>query len=193
LKVQETRPRSDETKERITQAARKLFSEMGYERTTIRAVASAANIDPSKVMRYFGSKDGLFADVSSFDLRLPDLSKLPRAEVGERLARHVLARWQGSDGEDLVILIRAAASNEEARTRMREVFRAQVLPAVAGITKDEGEAALKAELIGSQVLGLAFCRFVLDLPILGGEDREPIAKHIGAVIQMHLFGEEKGR
>ena len=45
--------------------------------TTGRAsasVAAAARIDPSMVMRYYGSKQGLFAAAAHVDLLLPDLS-----------------------------------------------------------------------------------------------------------------------
>ena len=38
-----------------------MFAELGYDRTTIRAVAAAAGVDAGLVMHYFGSKDLLFA------------------------------------------------------------------------------------------------------------------------------------
>ncbi|ONK11364.1 TetR family transcriptional regulator [Streptomyces sp. MP131-18] len=49
------------TEERILAAARELFAQHGFERTTIRAVASAAAVDPALVMQYYGSKSKLFA------------------------------------------------------------------------------------------------------------------------------------
>ncbi|MER6144877.1 TetR family transcriptional regulator [Streptomyces sparsogenes] len=49
------------TERRILAAARELFAERGFERTTIRAVASAAEVDPALVMQYFGSKQQLFS------------------------------------------------------------------------------------------------------------------------------------
>jgi AcrR family transcriptional regulator len=184
----EGRSRSDETRERIAQAAHTLFAEDGYERTTIRSVASKAKIDPALVMRYYGSKEGLFAAVSTFDLQLPDLSTVPREEIGERIVRHFLARWQRSGDEGLILLLRTAASNENACAKMREIFKGQVLPLVAGLVEDEREASLRAELLGSQILGLAFCRFVLKLPNLSDEDTAPIVENAGAAIQMYLTG-----
>jgi AcrR family transcriptional regulator len=74
--------RSQSTRDDILLAARRLFGERGYERTTIRAIAEAGDIHSSIVMRYYGSKEGLFAAASSFDLQLPDLSKIPRQDVG---------------------------------------------------------------------------------------------------------------
>jgi hypothetical protein len=63
----------------------------GYERTTIRQVATDANIDPSMVMRYYGSKDGLFAAAVD-DLELPDLSAVPTDEVAGSCAQACSAR-----------------------------------------------------------------------------------------------------
>src|ERR1700759_5068384 len=53
-------PRSEATRRTILDAARHAFAARGYEQTTIRAVAGEAGIDASMVMRYFGSKPGLF-------------------------------------------------------------------------------------------------------------------------------------
>jgi AcrR family transcriptional regulator len=53
--------RSRAARDAILTAARRRFTEEGYERTTIRTVAADAGIDPSMVMRYYGSKDGLFS------------------------------------------------------------------------------------------------------------------------------------
>ena len=53
--------RRKRTEAAILDAARALFAETGFERATIRAVASRAGVDPALVMQYFGSKEGLFA------------------------------------------------------------------------------------------------------------------------------------
>ena len=50
-----------QTEARILAAAREMFAELGYDRTTIRAVATAAGVDAGLVMHYFGTKDELFA------------------------------------------------------------------------------------------------------------------------------------
>src|SRR4051812_196739 len=149
---------SHHTKARILDAARALFSTEGYERTTIRAVAAAADIDGSMVMRYFGNKEGLFAASASFDLDLPDLAALPRRERGRALAQHYLRLWPpAASGGGLAILLRTAATNETAAQRVREIFLSQVFPAIAAVVSDA--PALRAGLISSQLLGLSYCRF----------------------------------
>ncbi len=51
------------TEARILDAAAGVFVADGYERTTIRAVASAAGVDAGLVMHYFGSKQELYRRV----------------------------------------------------------------------------------------------------------------------------------
>ncbi|MDT4999513.1 MAG: hypothetical protein QOK12_1618, partial [Mycobacterium sp.] len=38
------------------------FGQNGFERTTIRSVASAAGVDPALVMHYFANKDTLVGE-----------------------------------------------------------------------------------------------------------------------------------
>jgi AcrR family transcriptional regulator len=182
---QRTRHRKgDETKGRILEAARRRFSEEGYERTTIRAVATDASIDPSMVMRYFGSKEALFAAAASFDLHLPDLTVVARTQRGDRLARHYLNLWDCERGGGLHILLRAAATNDAAAGRVRDIFEGQVLPVVAAVVPDA--PSTRAGLIASQLLGLAYCRYVLDFPALTRVSETVLVANLGRTLQRYL-------
>src|SRR5438477_10923349 len=119
--------RSETTKAAILAAARQHFAASGYERATIRIIAADAGIDPAMVMRYFGNKEKLFAAAAEFDLRLPDLTAIPRSELGSTLVRHVMDRWEND--ETLMALLRAAVTNEVAAQRAREIFAGQLGPA----------------------------------------------------------------
>jgi AcrR family transcriptional regulator len=179
--------RSDLTKRRILEAARRRFAAEGFERSTIRAVAADAGIDAAMVMRYFGSKDALFAAAAAFDLHLPDLTAVPAGERGRRLAEHFLGVWGGPDaGGGLAILLRAAATNAEAAARMRAIFADQVLPMVAAVAPDA--AAARAGLIASQILGMALCRSVLQLPPLTALDAPVLVASLGETLQRYLDG-----
>ncbi|WP_433012971.1 TetR/AcrR family transcriptional regulator [Kribbella sp. CA-294648] len=123
--------RSDRTRAGILTAARERFAADGYERATIRAIAADAAIDPAMVMRYFGSKEKLFAAAAEFDLRLPDLSRLPREEVGAALTNHFLDRWEEDDS--LQALLRASVTNAAAAERMRQLFAEQLAPLIASL------------------------------------------------------------
>ncbi|MBT2447551.1 TetR family transcriptional regulator [Streptomyces sp. ISL-43] len=156
--------RGAQTKAAILRAARERFAAQGYERTTIRAVAADAEIDPSMVMRYFGNKEKLFDAALAVDLRLPDLSTVPAGELAEVLVRHFVLRWEGDPADDaLLVLLRSAVTNEAAAARMREVFATQVAPALVVALGPE-RAARAAGLVSTQLLGLALTRYLLKLP-----------------------------
>ena len=176
--------RSAATKEAILAAARERFATDGYERATIRAIAADAAIDPAMVMRYFGSKEKLFASAAEFELRLPDLTGVPRAELGARLAAHAVDRWDGD--ETLLALLRAAVTNPAAADRMREIFAAQLAPAVAAVAP--GDAAARAGLLAAQVLGLVLSRYVLRLPPVVAMDRDALVRWLGPTLQRYLTG-----
>lgn len=181
----ETQFRSSATKLRILNAARRQFAEDGYERTTIRSVAVKSDIDPSMVMRYFGSKEGLFAAAATFNLHLPDLTTVPVRQRGERLAQNFVDLWGRELAEGgLPILLRTAATNDRAAGRILKIFREQVLPTVAAVAPDA--AAKRAALIASQFLGIAYCRYVVRIPELAKLDDEIIVSALGKTIQRYL-------
>jgi AcrR family transcriptional regulator len=174
--------KADQTKAVILSAARERFAETGYEGATIRAIAADANIDPSMVMRYFGNKEQLFAAAAEFDLRFPDLSDVERSELGAALVNHFLARWE--DDEALIVLLRSSTTNAEAAQRMKGIFVAQLLPAIAKLTP--GDAPRRAGLIATQVLGMALCRFVLRIPPIVEMSREDLMYWLGPTLQRYV-------
>ena len=178
--------RSDATRGRILDAARLRFAKDGYERATIRAIATEAEIDPALVMRYYGSKEGLFAAAAEFDLHLPDLASMPKRIVGRRLVEHLLARWEGDD--TLIALVRAAASNEIAAERVRTIFATQVRTAIGSLEEDPKLIPVRAGLVSAQLLGLVLCRYVLRLPPVVAMKRPDIVKWLGPTIQRYAFG-----
>lgn len=50
------------SREAVLAAAKQRFAEDGYEKTTLRAIAREAGVDPSMVLYLFGSKDALFRE-----------------------------------------------------------------------------------------------------------------------------------
>lgn len=177
--------RSQPTRDRILEAARRLFAEEGYDRTTIRTIAAAANINPSLVVRYYGNKEQLFAAAASFELELPDLTRIPRAELGRTLVRHFLRRWDERSA-DLPALVRVAVTHEQARERLAELFRDQVVPALAQVVEPE-QLLQRASLVATQTMGLALTRYVLRFPPIVALAPELLEQQLGATIQSYLF------
>ena len=176
--------RSDATRAAIRNAARERFAADGYERATIRAIASDAAIDPSMVIRYFSSKEKLFAAAAEFDLQLPEPSSIPRAEAGWVLVGHFLDRWEGDD--TLLALLRTAVTHAAAAERMRAVFADQLAPLLAQLCPDPAQAPTRAGLVATQMLGLALCRYVLRLPPVVELDRDAIRAWLGPTVHRYV-------
>lgn len=168
--------RSEETRGAILTAARQRFAADGYDRATIRAVAADAGIDPSMVMRYYGSKEGLFAAAADVDLRLPDITDLPKDRIGEALVRHFVGRWD--DDSTLIVLLRSAVTHDGAAARLRTIFTDQVV----ALTGDPTRAAL----VAGQMLGIALCRYVLEFPPMVALDADALATAVGPTIQRYV-------
>jgi AcrR family transcriptional regulator len=184
-----TRARSSTgTKAAILAAARTRFAAEGYRSASIRAVARDVGVDAALVVRYFGSKPGLFAAAIDIDLRMPDLVDAPAGEHGRRLVEHFLSRWDAGtlEGQVLISLLRSAASDAAAAAGMRELFAHQLVPALRPLITDESEAPQRAALVASQVLGLALARSILELPAFDGMSADVIADSVGATLQRYL-------
>ncbi len=87
------------TEARILDSATGLFLTAGYERTTIRAVASAAGVDAGLVMHYFGSKQELFR-------RVIDAAPVPGVSGAPEQAEEILAGLADRVGADNAVTSR---------------------------------------------------------------------------------------
>jgi AcrR family transcriptional regulator len=180
--------RSDETKARILDAARDTFAEFGYERATIRTIAERANIHPSMVMRYYTSKEGLFTASSQFDLHLPDLSKIDRNQLGEFIVKTFLDRWEKRRGAaDMPALLRLSVTHPEGREKAIAIFSKQVRPMLSQIVRT-GDSGTTMAMIATQLVGIAFLRYVLRLPAVVQLRDDDLVKHAGRTIQSYIDG-----
>lgn len=180
--------KSQRTKAAILKAAQELFADQGYERATVRDIAARAAIDPAMVIRYFGSKDGLFARATAFDLRLPNLSTISKEDIGETLIAHFLDVWEGSlSNGSLISLLRAATSNDDAANTVRTIFGGQVVPMLAQIVPP-AELPMRAGLVATQIMGLAVTRYILKVPPMVAMDRAQIVRLLGPTMQRYVVG-----
>jgi AcrR family transcriptional regulator len=188
------RPGNPDTREAILAAARGIFAEKGFDKASIRAIATEASVDPALVHHYFGTKDKLFlasmqAPVDPSVL-IPQAMAGPRDQIGERLVRLVLSVWDSPAGGAAVALLRSAMSNDWTARLMREFVVTQVLRrAVNELDLDPAEADLRTALVASQIAGLAVTRYVLKVEPLAGAPAEQLVRAIGPTVQRYLLGD----
>jgi AcrR family transcriptional regulator len=177
-----------QTRADILAAARLRFGSDGYERTTLRAVAADVGVDPALVIRYFGSKQELFAAAAEFTLDLPDLTAVHPDDVADALLPSFFAVWE--DDTTFVALLRAAMTSPTAADTMRRIFATQVAPKLATITPDN--PAQRAGLMGAFVVGLAATRYVLANPAVADLGHDELIAWARPVIRQLLVGPAPG-
>ena len=144
------------TEARILDAAARIFVADGYERTTIRAVASAAGVDPGLVMHSFGSKQELYRRVID-DAPVPEVSGTPAEAADQILA--ALADRLASVPVASLALLRSMLTNPEAASAASAGiarYEAQIARAIPA-----ADADLRAALISAITVGITVSRHLI--------------------------------
>lgn len=192
------RPRAEavggaSARERIVSAAEREFADRGYDATSLRQIARRAGVDPSLIHHYFSDKAALFAESLRFPANpgeiLAEALDGPLDGVGERAVRAVLTAWDApkTSRRGLVLLRTAGASSPVGRM-LRTFIEAEILGRLAGTVPGE-QAALRASLTASQIVGLIYVRYGLRLPPLAEASQDDVVAAVGPTIQRYLTGD----
>ncbi len=191
------RPGGPDTRGEILAAARGSFAERGFDRTTIRAVAGEAGVDPALVHHYFGSKEDLF--LAALEIPVDPRALIPEAfahglgGAGERLLRMFLGVWDTPENEQaLVAFVRTAFVADEAAALLRDGMARVVLRAVIPQLREIGDADVRATLVASQMAGLIMARYVLRIEPLASLPVETLVAWIAPNIQRYIDGPAPG-
>lgn len=183
------RPGDPDTRAHILDAARELFAQDGYERASMRAIAARAQVDPALIVHYFGTKRELL----TASLQLPvdpqsvigEVQSRPSGERGAALVLFLVRTWDRPDyRRNFLVMLRAGASDDQARQQLQDTMRHSVQHAVAGLVDDR--RAERAALVMSQMSGLALARYFLCIPEIVAMSPEQLATAVGPAIQRYL-------
>ena len=187
------RPGNQDTREAILGAAREAFAERGYDRASIRAIATRAGVDPALIHHYFGTKDQLF--LATVNAPIDPGEILPRVlsgdpdELPERLIRTFLAVWDHPvTGPAAVALVRSGLQHDWSARMLREFLTSRVIRRViAHLELDPAEAPLRGSLVATQMIGLVMIRYVLKVEPLATASPETVAAAVAPNLHRYLF------
>ncbi|GAA0438385.1 TetR family transcriptional regulator [Acrocarpospora corrugata] len=187
------RPGNPQTREAILAAAMTAFTESGYAGTTIRGVARAAGVDPALVMHFFGNKDGLFGAALAYGgvpvRQLTESLEGDLDTIGERLTARYIALWEDPEiGPRIRAVVTSAATSPAAAAILKEFMIHELAgPMVKLLERDHPEK--RALLAASQLMGVAFARYVIQIEIMTALTPEEIVACVAPSIQRFLTGD----
>jgi len=180
-----------QNKQRIIDAAREHFMRDGYEKATVRGIAADAGVDVAMVYYHFGNKEGLFTasvlDTPQHPLhQLANLLEEGPGEIGARLVRDVVQRWDAGASFDLLLTVfRSADIHPLARKLLHDTLAGPVAQQIAeqfGVDNAE----LRVELVTVHLVGLAFARYQLKIEPMASASIDDLAAWIGPTVQRYL-------
>jgi AcrR family transcriptional regulator len=183
---------ASEARDAILEAARAEFAAVGYTGASVRQIARRAEVDSALIYHYFANKAGLF--VACLDLPADPRTAQMQAQQGPlsgaRIVERFLAQWEDDDAEPgraFVTLTQAVSSAPEAARAVREFLTERVWVNRPGATEEE--AMKTTALVSSQLLGVAWARYVIRMEPLATAPRAEVAAWVGPVIEGYLAGQ----
>lgn len=190
------RPGRSGARETILGAAREMFAANGFERTTIRAVAKRADVDPALVHHYFGSKVDLFTASIALPVDprevLAPVYEAPLEDLGRALATALLAVWDSPHRDAAVAMFRSEIAGGDSGLIRTFLLEVALDPLVARIDRPAGTGRLRAEFVATQMTGIMLVRYVLAFEPLASLPSEQVVEVIAPTLQRYFTGELPG-
>ncbi|NKY34611.1 TetR/AcrR family transcriptional regulator [Nocardia speluncae] len=163
--------RRKRTEAAVLAAARRQFAEYGFERTTIRAVAADAGIDPALVMQLFGNKEQLFSAAAHASIDIRPLVEAPVADLPKASAAHLFSGFEDPIRRDSSeALLRSCLTHPTAGQILLDQVMAPAQSTVAA-TIGGDDAELRAAVLNACTLGVTIARYLLKVPAIAQADR----------------------
>lgn len=179
--MSERRPRNlVATRSALLDAARLAFTRYGYEAAGVREIAESADVDRALITRYFGSKEGLFAEAVPAMFDPAPLLDGDRASFGERAVRHLLTHGRG-EGFDPTIALLRSLSDISASNLLRAGLEKRLVEPLAAWLGGK-DADLHATVLVAQIAGLELMMNVLPLSAFA-IDAERLVTMLAPILQ----------
>ncbi len=189
-------PGTSDTRERILTSARELFARNGIDKTSIRAIAAAADVDPALVHHYYGTKTQLFAAAIHIPIDpmqiITRLQQIPVEDIGYTLPSLLLPLWDSEMGKGLLATMRSILGGND--TSLIRSFLQEIIAKEVGSRVDNppGSGPIRVQFVASQLVGVLMARYILELEPFKSLPVDQIAETIAPNLQRYLTGDLPG-
>lgn len=185
------RPAGSHAKENILRAAGDLFAHQGYDRTSLRQIASQAKVDPSLILHYFESKKKLFvtsmAPLMEGPRQLPEALQGDIESAGERLATIFVRLISDSETQKLMLgMFRSVSSDNGSADALRQFVEDTIMRVIEEYLPGPNRQ-LQANILGGQLIGIFVARCVVKLEPIASIDDDQLIKYLAPRLQSHFL------
>ena len=155
-------------------------------------MARKADVDPALVYHYYGSKDALLDACTTpppeFLESVATTWSSSHAELGASLVGNLLKFWNDESFAPILRAILLIAAHDDAtRAKLRfAIEHALMGPGLSDL--DEAERTTRASLVGSQLMGLAFMRYVWKIEPISSMTHADVIANVGPNVQRYIDG-----
>lgn len=183
LERQKPRKRDAEaTRAAIVDAAKIHFGRSGYEGAYLRDIAAEAGVDAALINRYFGGKEGLFAEALKQSIRPEGIFEWDRKTFGRDIAAMMAGSpHQREDRTRAFQFLLRAATSSTTQPMLNEAVQHRFLGPIREWLGGE-EAPARARIVASIFIGLLVERLVRDEPVPETE-REAFITKLAPMLQ----------
>jgi len=152
------------TRKRILDAAQGAFGEHGYAQTGIREIAAIAGVNSAMLLRYFGSKAGLF-EAALFDA-IPEYEgiDLSHENFGKRLTEQFLNAML--DLRALAMIALSASDPDASRISVRVMEEKAIAPLAQWL----GPPNAQARAVRMLMLSTSFMLYTRQIPLMSTQE-----------------------
>jgi AcrR family transcriptional regulator len=183
-----------DTRAQIVAAAAAVFASEGYAQASLRGIAQRAGVDPALVHHYFDGKSALFVEVTGLPRDFREIRDEVNQAPGSRgtaLVDRFLRYWDEEPAEGrantFVSLMQAVSSSSQAAASFKQFLVDRIWSQVAR-DPDDPDWLVRRALVASQLVGLAFQRYVLRLAPLDSAAPDEVARWVGPTIDRYMAG-----
>lgn len=186
-------PGASDTRERILTHARELFSRNGFDKTSIRAIATAAGVDGALVHHYYGTKQQLFAAAIQIPIDpmqvIGPLRETPVQDIGSVLPALLLPLWDSEIGKGFIATLRSILGGADVslvRSFLQEVITVEI---GSRVDNPPGSGPFRVQFVASQLVGVVVARYILELEPFASLPPDVVAETIAPNLQRYLTGD----
>jgi AcrR family transcriptional regulator len=168
------------TRASILEAARELFTAHGYGGVGVREIAERAGADKALIVRYFGSKEGLFLEAVQEVLDVSPLLGKDRKDFGRTAAASIIAGCSGSVSPMMALL--RSLGDPVAAQHLRDRLESGVVePLAAWLGGNDAHA--RATRFVSYMFGFWISAGMMPLGNFRGASADKLAAEMAPILQ----------